>query len=104
MVLIHPGDAGGVDVQVHGEAENQQLNQRRQEQHAAHARLAQGLNEFLANDASKPLSHIHATFCRSFRDRQEKHQRPVDAQQQEIEPQNLGADAFQETPFEISMK
>ena len=42
----------GLDIQVHGIAENQQLDQRRHEQHAAHARIAQRLNEFFANNGS----------------------------------------------------
>ena len=56
-VLVHPSDARGVDVQVHREPVNEQLNQGRQEQHGARARVTQSLYEFLPDHSPQPLPH-----------------------------------------------
>ena len=56
-VQVHPGDAGVLHVQVHGDSRRSQLDMRRQEQHDAHARLAQRLQEFLADDLSDSFPH-----------------------------------------------
>jgi len=57
LILIHPGDAGGIHVQVGRVAENQELDQRRKDQHAAHTRIAKRLQEFLADHGAETLSH-----------------------------------------------
>ena len=64
-VQIHPGDADVIHIQVDRVAEDDQLNQRRQEQQHAHARLPQRLPEFLAHDDPDPCPHteLHASFC-----------------------------------------
>ena len=57
VVLIHPSHVGVLDVQIHRVAEDQQLNDGRQEQHGPHARLAKSLPKFLANDFYQPFFH-----------------------------------------------
>jgi len=55
--FVSAGDAGAVHVQVRGVAENQQLHQGRNKQHAAHLRVAKDLPEFLPNHGAEALSH-----------------------------------------------
>src|SRR5581483_2788353 len=98
-VHIHPGDAGVVDVEIDGEAEDQQLDEGREEEEDAHARLAQGLDEFLTQDDSNALPHRLCHLLTHFARRQPKDDCGVEQQEAQLAPQHVEADAFQEHPL-----
>ena len=56
-VAVHPGDFGVVHVERHGVAEDDELEERRNEQQAAHARLAEQLDEFFAENDANSFPH-----------------------------------------------
>ena len=69
-VLIHPGDPAVLHIQVDGVAEDQELNQRRHEEHRAQARITQHLAEFFAEDfpdSSPPRVQPHLNWPESSR-------------------------------------
>jgi len=61
-VAVHPGDFGVVHVERHGVAEDDELEERRNEEQAAHARIAEQLDELFAENDANSLPHGQATF------------------------------------------